>query len=96
MPTVTYTLNILGINPIGNNVWQLEFNPNDTLLEANILSNPITYLSASSPVILNPFLNNIGGFNNSDYNAIINNAVDERLSEWYQQVDYATSSGLNT
>jgi hypothetical protein len=91
MPTVTYTLNILDINPIGNNVWQLEFNPNDTLLEANVISNPITYLSASSPVILNPFLNNIAGFNNSDYNAIINNATEERLSEWYQQVDYATA-----
>ena len=91
MPTVTYTLNIIDINPIGNNVWQLEFNPNDTLLEADVISNPITYLSASSPVILNPFLNNIDGFNNSDYNAIINNATEERLSEWYQQVDYATA-----
>jgi len=91
MPTVTYTLNIIDINPIGNNVWQLEFNPNDTLLEADVISNPITYLSASSPVILNPFLNNLDGFNNSDYNAIINNATEERLSEWYQQVDYATA-----
>jgi hypothetical protein len=91
MPTVTYTLNIVDINPIGNNVWQLEFNPNNTLLEADVISNPITYLSASSPVILNPFLNNIDGFNNSDYNAIINNATEERLSEWYQQVDYATA-----
>jgi hypothetical protein len=91
MPTVTYTLNIVNVNPIGNNVWQLEFNPNNTLLEADVLSNPITYLSASSPVILNPFLNNIAGFNNSDYNAIINNATEERLSEWYQQVDYNTA-----
>jgi hypothetical protein len=91
MPTVTYTLNILGVNPIGNNVWQLEFNPNNTLLEADILSNPVTYLSASSPVILNPFLNNIAGFNNSDYNAIINNADINRFSEWWQQVDYNTN-----
>jgi len=94
MPTVTYTLNILGINPIGNNVWQLEFNPNATTLTSDISSNPITYLSASSPVILNPFLNNIAGFNNSDYNAIINNATGERLSEWYQQVDYATAQNI--
>ena len=91
MPTVTYTLNIVDISPIGSNIWRLEFNPNDTLLEADVVSNPITYLSASSPVILNPFLNNIAGFNNSDYNAIINNATGERLSEWYQQVDYTTT-----
>jgi hypothetical protein len=91
MPTVTYTLNILGVNPIGNNVWQLEFNPNNTLLEADILSNPVTYLSASSPVILNPFLNNVAGFNNSDYNAVINNADINRFSEWWQQVDYNTN-----
>jgi hypothetical protein len=90
MPTVTYTLNIVDINPIGNNVWQLEFNPNNSLL-GNISVDPLTYLSCSSPVILNPFLNNIGNFNNSDYNAIINNATEERLSEWYQQVDYATA-----
>jgi hypothetical protein len=39
---------------------------------------------------LNPFLN-IGNFNNSDYNAVINNATGERLSEWYQQIDYNTA-----
>jgi hypothetical protein len=89
MPTVTYTLNIVDINPIGNNVWQLEFNPNSSLL-GNVEDDPLTYLSCSSPVILNPFLNNIGNFNNSDYNAIINNAIPNRLSEWYQQIDYAT------
>ena len=94
MPTVTYTLNIVGINPIGNNVWQLEFNPNSSLLENDILSNPLTYLSCSSPVILNPFLNNINNFNNSDYNAIINNAIFNRLSEWYQQIDYATDQNI--
>ena len=33
-------------------------------------------------------------FNNSEYNAIINNATEERLSEWYQQVDYATSQNI--
>ena len=90
MPTVTYTLNIVDINPIGNNVWQLEFNPNSSLL-GNISVDPLTYLSCSSPVILNPFLNNIGNFNNSDYNAIINNAIFNRLSQWHQQVDYATA-----
>jgi len=94
MPTVTYTLNIVGINPIGNNVWQLEFNPNSSLLESDVSTNPLTYLSCSSPVILNPFLNNIGNFNNSDYNAIINNVIPNRLSEWYQQIDYATDQNI--
>ena len=93
MPTVTYTLNIVGINPIGNNVWQLEFNPNSSLL-GNVSVDPLTYLSCSSPVILNPFLNNINNFNNSDYNAIINNVIPNRLSEWYQQIDYATDQNI--
>jgi hypothetical protein len=93
MPTVTYTLNIVDINPIGNNVWQLEFNPNSSLL-GNVEFDPLTYLSCSSPVILNPFLNNINNFNNSDYNAIINNAIPNRLSEWYQQIDYATDQNI--
>jgi len=94
MPTVTYNLNIVGINPMGNNVWQLEFNPNSSLLESDVSTNPLTYLSCSSPVILNPFLNNIDNFNNSDYNAIINNVIPNRPSEWYQQIDYATDQNI--
>jgi hypothetical protein len=43
-------------------------------------------------IVLNPYLTSESGlFQNSDYNAIINNAVGERLSEWYQQVDYTTA-----
>jgi hypothetical protein len=90
MPTVTYTLNIVDINPIGNNVWQLEFNPNSSLL-GNVEVDPLTYLSCSSPVILNPFLNNISNFYNSDFNALINNSELDRLSEWHQRVDYSTA-----
>ena len=33
-------------------------------------------------------------FNNSEYNAIINNADANRLSQWYQQIDYATSQTI--
>ena len=95
MATLTVTRTIVGINPIGNNVWQIEFNPAQTRLTLASNTFPITYLSSSTlPVIFNPFLNNIGNFNNSDYNVIINNAVDERLSEWYQQVDYATNQNI--
>ena len=43
-------------------------------------------------IVFNPYITSESGpFQNSDYNAIINNATGERLSEWYQQVDYATS-----
>jgi len=93
MPTTsTITRTIVGINPIGNNTWQIEFDPAQTRLTLAQDTFPIIYYSSSAlPVILNPFLNNTAGFNNSDYNAIINNADFNRLSEWYQQVDYATA-----
>jgi hypothetical protein len=43
-------------------------------------------------IVFNPYITlETGPFQNSDYNAIINNAIAERLSEWYQQVDYATN-----
>jgi hypothetical protein len=43
-------------------------------------------------VVFSPYITSESGpFQNSDYNAIINNAVAERLSEWYQQVDYSTA-----
>ena len=40
-------------------------------------------------VILEPY--NISNFNNSDYNAVINNSEVNRLSSDYQLVDYATN-----
>ena len=90
--TQTITRTIVGINPMGNNVWQIEFNPSQTQLTSDVSTSPVIYYSSSAlPVILNPFLNNIGNFNNSDYNAIINNATINRLSEYYKQIDYATS-----
>jgi hypothetical protein len=93
--TQTITRTIVGINPIGNNVWQIEFNPAQTQITSNVSTNPVIYYSSSAlPVILNPFLNNIGNFNNSDYNAIINNVIPNRLSEWYQQIDYATDQNI--
>jgi hypothetical protein len=92
MATLTVTRTIVGINPIGNNVWQIEFNPAQTILTVASTTSPIIYLSSSTlPVIFNPFLNNIAGFNNSDYNAVINNADVNRLSEYYKQIDYATA-----
>jgi len=43
-------------------------------------------------VVFSPYLTSESGpFQNSDYNALINNATENRLSQWYQQVDYATN-----
>jgi len=93
--TQTITRTIVGINPIGNNVWQIEFNPAQTQITSDVSTSPVIYYSSSAlPVILNPFLNNIGNFNNSDYNAIINNVIPNRLSEWYKQIDYATDQNI--
>ena len=93
--TQTITRTIAGINPIGNNIWQIEFNPAQTQITSDISASPVIYYSSSAlPVILNPFLNNIGNFNNSDYNATINNVIPNRLSEWYQQIDYATDQNI--
>ena len=97
MSAVTQTIprTIVGINPIGNNVWQIEFNPSQNQITSDVSTAPVIYYSSSAlPVILNPFLNNIGNFNNSDYNAIINNAIFNRLSEWHQRVDYTNDQNI--
>ena len=46
-------------------------------------------------IVFNPYVTSeTGPFQNSDYNAIINNAIPNRLSEWYQQIDYATDQNI--
>lgn len=95
MATFTVTRTIVGINPIGNNIWQIEFNPAQTRLTLASETFPIIYLSSSAlPVVLNPYLNNIGNWNTNDYNALINNADGERLSTFYKQVDYSTNQNI--
>jgi hypothetical protein len=90
--TLTITRTILGINPIGNNIWQIEFNPSQTQITSDSSAAPVIYYSSSAlPVVLNPYLNNIGNWNTNDYNAIMNNADGERLSTFYKQVDYSTA-----
>ena len=94
MATVTQTISrtIVGINPIGNNIWQVEFNPAQTQISSNVLTNPVVYLSSSAqPVILNPYLNNLGNWNSNDYNAIINNADVYRENKFLFDVDYSTN-----
>jgi len=93
--TQTITRTIVGINPIGNNTWQIEFNPAQTQITSNVSTNPVVYLSSSAlPVNLNPFLNNLGNWSTNDYNATMNNADGERLSNYYQQVDYTTNQAV--
>ena len=49
--------------------------------------NPI---GTNSLLTLTPFIN-VANFNNSDYNAVINNALIDRYSSYYQEVDYSTN-----
>lgn len=46
-------------------------------------------------IVFSPYITSESGpFQNSDYNALINNSELNRLSQWYQQVDYATSQTI--
>ena len=96
MPTTqTITRTLIGINPIGNNTWRIQFNPADTRLTLASDTFPVVYYSSSAlPFTLNPFLNNISNWDSNDYNAIINNATIDRLSELYRQVDYSTNQAV--
>ena len=43
-------------------------------------------------LVFNPYITSeIGPFQNSDYNATINNAVTDRVSTYYQEIDYNTN-----
>jgi len=49
---------------------------------------------SNTNILLNPFLNSVPNFYNSDYNPLINNVLVDRLSTIYQDVDYST--GITT
>jgi len=91
----TITGTITNVSPVGSAVWRIKLAYSTGVMGTDISYDPLNdnfvFDSTSGDIILNPFLNNIANFPNSDYNAIINNATGERLSEWHQQVDYATS-----
>ena len=93
--TLRITRTIVGINPIGNNTWQIEFNPNQTIITQQEVTTPVIYYSSSAlPVILNPFLNNVGNWNTNEYNAIINNADAYRENKFLYDVDYSTNQQI--
>jgi hypothetical protein len=91
MPIQTFTLNILDINQVSNNIWRLTFNPNNTTLTSQQSSSPITQSNTLSVVELNPFINDVANFTNSDYNAIINNAVISRPNDKFFDVDFSSN-----
>jgi hypothetical protein len=91
MPIQTFNLNILNINQVNNTTWKIDFNPNDTTLTSQSLSLPITQSNTLSTVELNPFINDVANFTNSDYNAIINNAVTSRPNDKFFDVDFSSN-----
>ena len=42
----------------------------------------------NSPIYLDPYINNTPNFYYSDFNPIMNNVEDERLSTKYEKIDY--------
>ena len=85
------------ITPTLNGVWYLELSQTlistttfFTLTDVDFANTPGIY--SNTPLFLNPYISEIANFNNSDFNAIINNVEDTRLSIKYQDVDY--NSGI--
>jgi len=83
------TLIITNTTRISNNIWLLEFNQNLTSLAPDNIG--FTYLDILSVVGLNPFINDVANFTNSDYNAIINNAVISRPNDKFFDVDFSSN-----
>lgn len=76
----TYTLNFT--TAVGaQSIFYSPFNPSTDSLSTTLVS---------SNVFLNPFLNDVPNYYNSDYNPLINNVLVDRLSSIYQDVDYST------
>ena len=95
MPTNTYTRTIVDITPAGNNVWRIELDPNQTVITSKELTNKVIFYSTSAqPVILNPYLNDIGNWSTNEYNATINNVQGERPNKWVYDVDYSTNQSI--
>jgi hypothetical protein len=83
---------VISISPQnGGDYYTMEFTPGNTAY--SFPGPPVGNVTiANQQIVFSPYITaETGPFQNSDYNAIINNAVSERLSEWYQQVDYSTN-----
>jgi hypothetical protein len=92
-PTVTGI--ITSITPTTPSVWRINLS-NQQNSQATYYSPIIFYpvysatssLFPNSTTLLNPYLNSIPNFYNSDYNPLINNVEDARLSTRFEEVEY--------
>jgi hypothetical protein len=100
-PTVTGT--ITSIVPVASSVWRINLS-NQQNSQATYYSPITSYpiyattgsLRSNSTTFLNPYLNSVPNFYNSDYNPLINNVFVDRLSSIYQDVDYSTGIATPT
>ena len=94
-PTVTGL--ITSAIPVSPSVWRINLSNNQnsqTTYYLPIASYPLYATTGSlfstSSILLNPYLNSVPNFYNSDYNPLINNTEGDRLSTKFQDVDYST------
>jgi hypothetical protein len=92
----TVTGIITNISIAGNTIWRIRLaystGTNGTDVSYNPLTNNFTYDDTFGPVLLDPYINNVPNFNNSDFNAVINNAVLARVNPTFMDVDYPDSA----
>jgi hypothetical protein len=90
----TTTGTITSIYSTSPSIWRVNFSTDPNLLATvyNIQypNQFVLYpeLYPSSSTLLVPFLNDISNFYNSDYNPLINNVEDARLSDRFEEVEY--------
>jgi hypothetical protein len=94
-PTVTGI--ITSIVPTTPSVWRINLSNqqnSQATYYSPIIFYPVYSVTSSlfplSSILLNPYLNSVPNFYNSDYNPLINNTEGDRLSTKFQDVDYST------
>jgi hypothetical protein len=92
----TVTGIITNISIAGNTIWRIRLaystGTNGTDVSYNPLTNNFAYDDTFGPVLLDPYINNVPNFNNSDFNAVINNAVLARVNPTFMDIDYPDSA----
>ena len=83
---------VVGISPT---VWKINLSPfmGSQAIYYPALISPQTFTQTpgiypNSPIYLDPYINNTPNFYYSDFNPIMNNVEDERLSTKYEKIDY--------
>ena len=85
---------ITSISYISSGIWNIQLSNNISNAAIIGLVDPINYINYpstlnNSDLFLVPFINDISNYYNSDFNPLINNAVDNRKSTIYQDIDYS-------